>query len=400
MANVLDANGLSIDSLNEVIAKFVAGYQLIYGSDLNFDSNTQDGQVINIESQQVRDVLELLLSIYSNFDPDACVGVQQDRLYYINGLIRKGATYSFLDVAITVNRALTLQGLDAEANSDTGTGFTVADSLGNNWILLDTQNPASAGTSTYTFRAQSLGAVNSAPNTVNVPITVVLGVTAINNIASATSTGLNGETDAAFRLRRSQSFANRATSSVDALFGDLSNIDGVVEAAVYENDTSTTDGNDIDAHSIWAIVEGGADSDIAQAIYVDKTAGAGMKGDETYDITTVQNQIFTAQFDRPIAERLYVKFTLKPTKSGQSIDKDAIAEYMAANQKYTIGGFADTSSLTFQAVMGIASEGAQAVPLDLLISDNNSDWTDYLDPTTVQYKFTLDAGDITINDPS
>ncbi len=400
MANVLDANGLSIDSLNDLIAKFVTGYQLIYGADINFDSNTQDGQIVTIEAQQVRDNLELLLSIYNGFDPDACVGVQQDRLYYINGLIRKGATYSVLDISITVDRALTLQGLDDEANSDTGTGFTVADSLGNNWILLNTQSPDSPGTYIYSFRAQSLGVVNSAPNTVNVPVTVVLGVTAINNATSATSTGQNGETDPAFRLRRSQSFANRARSSVDALFGDLNNIDGVIEAVVYENDTSTTDDKSIPGHSIWAIVEGGADSDIAQAIYVDKTAAAGMKGGTTYNITTIQNQIFTAKFDRPLSDRLYVKFILRPTQLGQTIDKNAIATYMATNQKYTIGGFADTSSLTFQAVMGIASEGAQAVPLDLLISRDGSTWVDYLNPTTVQHKFILNAADITINDVS
>lgn len=398
MTNSLDANGLSIDSLNDIIAKFVAGYQAIYGSDLNLDSNTQDGQIINIESQQAADGLELSVSIYNNFDPDTCVGIQQDRLYYINGLIRKGATFTLQDITITVNGALTLTGLDAAANDPDGTGYTVADNLGNNWILLDTQNPASAGDYTYSFRAQTLGSVSSAPNTIRVPVSVVLGVTAINNATGANSLGQNGETDAAFRLRRSQSFASRATSSVDGLFADLNNIAGVVEAVVYENDTNITDDNEIPAHSIWVIVEGGADSDIAQAIYTDKTAGAGMKGSTTYDITTIQNQTFTAQFDRPNSTDLYLQFNLKPTKLGQTIDETAIKNYIATNSSYGIGEFADTANLTYLAVLGIASVGAQAVPLEVQISNNGTDWTDFLDTATIQDQWVLSADNITITD--
>lgn len=398
MANTLNANGLTIDTLNEIVAKFVLGYQTIYGADISFDSNTQDGQVINIEAQQARDGLELLQSIYNGFDPDACVGVQQDRLYAINGIIRKGATFSYTDIEITVDRALSLTGLGAEANNPDGIGYTVADNLGNNWILLDSQSPVTAGSYTYSFRAQSLGSVTSSANTIVLPVSVVLGVTAINNPTATASIGQNGETDAAFRLRRSRSFANRSYSSVDGLFSDLSNLEGVVEAVVYENDTGTTDSNGIPGHSIWAIVEGGADSEIAQAIYVNKTAGAGMKGDETYDITTIQNQIFTAQFDRPNSVNLYIKFNLKPTKAGQTIDTAAIASFIAGAQTYGIGEFADTSTITYQAILGIASVGAQAVPLDVFISDDGVTWTDYLDTPTVQDQWVIDAGNIDITE--
>ena len=401
MPNTLNNNGLTIEQLDEIIAKFNAGYQAIYGLDINLDSNSPDGQQIGIYAQQAEDGLQLTLAVYNNFDPDTAIGVSQDRLYYINGLIRKGASYSYMDIDITVDRALTLQGLDTNANLADGQGYTVTDNTGTNWILLTTQSPSAAGTNSYTFRAQNIGVINSNASTVILPVTVVLGVTAINNPTSATTVGEAGETDAEFRLRRSKSFAIKGTGAADSMFSNISNLPDVVDCRVYQNFTAITDANGIPPHSIWVIVEGGAPAAIAQQIYAQHGYG-NMKGSQTYDILTIQDQIFTARYDRPIPESLYLRFNLKPTKTGQTFDLTSIANYIAQytsdNDVYKIGGYADTANLTFIATLGIMSTGGQAVPLELEISDDDIAWTDYLDPTTLQHKFVLDATNITITE--
>ena len=400
MATEINQYGLSIASKAELDAAAAAGLTLIYGSDTNFDSNSSDGQYFGITTQATEDYLEVLLDVYNMFDPDNTIGVQQDNLYWINGIKRKGASFSYQNITITTDRSLTLDGLDTQANNIDGVGYTVSDNIGNQWILLDTQNPSAAGTYTYSFRAKTLGAVTSSPNTITVPVSVVIGVTSINNATGVSSLGQDGETDAAFSARRNASFANKSYNSLDGLYSDLLNLDGVVSASVYENDSNIVDADGIPAHGFWAIIEGGSDVDIANTIYVNAIKSIPSKGDETYDITTIQDQIYTARWNRPSSAPLYVKFNLKPLKLGQTFNLANIKAYIVANKTYITGEYAETGSLTdiaiaaINAVAGIGSGTA----LSLLISSDNSTWVSYLSATNKKTKWILDAANIAITE--
>jgi len=48
MPNVLDAEGLQTATREELVTYFTEKYQQIYGDDINLDSNTPDGQMLNI----------------------------------------------------------------------------------------------------------------------------------------------------------------------------------------------------------------------------------------------------------------------------------------------------------------------------------------------------------------
>lgn len=380
MTNQLTSSGLALETLNDIIANLTTGLQEIYGIDINVDSNSPDGQLINIIAQAKIDLLQLLESIYNQFDPDSAIGIQQDYLYAINNIQRIGATYTYQNIQITTDRALTLQGLDTNANVLDATGYTVADNIGNQFILLDTQNIAGAGTYTFSFRAKGLGAVNTTPNTITTPISIVLGVTNINNPNSASSVGQNGEIDSAFRIRRAQSVALGSVGYLGGLLGALQNITGVINASLFENNTSITDTNGIPANSIWAIVEGGANADIANEICQRKSAGCGMYGATTYNITLPSGQIFTAKFDRPTSKTLYIKFDIKPLKTGQAFDTATIKTNFINLLSFKIGDAVDAYDLSVFAKQAIESvAGADSgVPLNLQVSKNNSTWFYYL----------------------
>lgn len=400
MATELNQYGLSIASKAELDEAAAAGLTLIYGSDTNFDSNSADGQYFGITTQATEDYLEVLLDVYNMFDPDNTIGVQQDNLYWINGIKRKGASFSYQNIAITTDRALTLQGLDSQANDIDGIGYTVADNIGNQWILLDTQTPSAAGTYTYSFRAKTLGSITSSPNTITVPVTVVIGVTSINNPTGASSIGQDGETDSEFSARRNASFANRSYNSLDGLYSDLLNLDGVVSAAVYENDSNTVDADGIPAHGFWVIVEGGSDSDIANTIYVNAIKAIPSKGDESFEITTVQNQIYTARWDRPSSVSLYIKFNLKSLKDGQTFNLSDIKNYIVANKTYAISEYAETGSLTDVALSAITTTAGSGsgTALSLLISDDNLTWVSYLNAPDKKSKWIIDSANIDITE--
>jgi len=314
------------------------------------------------------------------------------------GIQRQGATFTQQQVQITVNNAVTLEGLDADANNPDGTGYTVADDTGKEFILLDTFNAPSEGVYNLTFRAKDLGSITTIPNTITNPVTIILEVTDINNPTGALEIGLDGELDATLRLRATQSTANRAKGFIDSLTGNLLNIDGVTDARVFENYTDVIDVDGIPAHGIWAIVEGGANTDIADTIYFTKNAGCDMKGAIAIDITTVNGSIFTILFDRPASKELYIRFDIQKLNPTQGFDEDGIKQYITDNLSFTIGESANTAAITCIAQDGINTTGGGGVPLNVEISNDGINYVDFLNTDTKDEKWIVDNAriDITI----
>ncbi len=397
MANIIDANGLQVDTSAEITASLVAGLQGIYGSDINVDQNSPDGQNIGIITQIVTDILELATSINNGFDPDQAIGVILDQRVTINNVQRQGGTYTVQPIDITVSTTVTLEGLDSDFSDPNGTGYTVQDSSGNQFILSNTAT-LTAGVHTVDFRAKQIGDVNVPVNTIINPVTIVIGVTSVNNSSAAVSVGQNEETDPQLRTRRQQSVALATTGYLNGLLAAVLSLPGVTEAALYENNTGVTDANGIPPHCIWLIVAGGSSADIANAIYLRKSYGCDMKGSIHVDITTASGSLFVAKYDEPVAQDLYVKFSIQTTVTGFTFSQSAIKSYMVDNLVYGIGEFAETSRITTVAVAAIASQGGGGVPVLVQISSDGITYTDYLVTDTLASEWTLAVAriDITI----
>jgi uncharacterized phage protein gp47/JayE len=396
MVNQITATGLEIDSLQTIITTLEDGLKGIYGNDINVDSNSPDGQLINIEAVTVRDILVLLQNINASFDPDQAQGIVLDQRVAINNIQRLGATYTFQDVTITVDRAVSLQGLDADANDPDGVGFTVADSEGNQFILLDTQTPVSAGSYTYSFRAKDLGAIETTINTITIAQTVVAGVTGVNNSTVQSSLGQNEESDFQLRERRKQSTANRSKASIEGVLSNILQIDGVVNAVVYENDTDSVDANGLLPHSLYAVVLGGANTDIADIISKYKSVGCNMNGDVEVDVE-IANSTYIMKFDRPEDIPLYIRFSIKPLFTGLTFDQDEIKDYIVANKVFDIGEIAladDLSEIAKDAI--IATSGDVGAIVNLEISDDDATWTYFVEVGALKEKWNLATANIDI----
>lgn len=395
MPDNFDATGLTVETATEITAGLTTGLQGIYGADINVQSNSPDGQKIGIITQEGVDIRELLVQINASFDPDQAVGVTLDQRCAINGVVRVAGSYSIFPVSVTVNKTLPLAGLDANAASATGTGYTVTDGNGNNAILLDSTT-LTAGTTTLNFRAQAIGAVNVPINTLTTPVTIVPGVTGVNNASAAISVGEDEMTDVQLRVLRQNSVANNSQGYLNGLKGALLALPGVIDAEVYENTASTPDSNGIPAYGMWAIVDGGANSDIAQTIMFKRGYSCPQKGSVVVDILSPSNVVVPCKFDRPTAENLFIQFTIKTTTAGFSFDTTNIADYIAANLSYEVGAFAETSEVTAIAAAAIASFGGGGVAVLIQISTDGATWTDYVTPTDPAHQFTIAAGNITI----
>lgn len=394
MANSITAAGLQVDTLADITQGLISGYKGIYGQDINVDQNSPDGQTIGIYAQSVEDLLEFLVSINNGFDPDQAIGAILDERCAINNVQRQGGTYTVQPIDITVTTTVTLQGLDANYNSPTASAYTVQDGSGNQFLLATTAT-LTAGTHTIDFRAQLIGAVNVPVDTITIPVTIVQGVALVNNSSSPISVGQAQETDAQLRVRRAASVANATTGFLNGLQAALLALPGVTEARVYNNPTGETV-NTMLPHSIWAVVTGGAASDIGNTIYNRASGGCNMNGDQTFSIITPAGALFLAQWDNPVAVPMFIQFQIKRTTPGFEFAISTIQSAMASLLSYGIGQFADTSEVTAAAVAAINAQGGGGVPIEVKISTDNATWVDYLAAPTLASEFTVAAANIDI----
>ena len=340
MTNYVDATGIHTETLAAITADLKAQMRAIYGADINLDANSPDAQMLGIFAQAKIDLLDCIAQVYNSFSPSAAIGTVLDQRAALNGIVRQGATYTRTYITVTTDRAVNLPGLDTSTSP-----FTVADSTGN-LFNLETTTTTGTGAASLVFRSAVAGAVATTPNTINVIATITLGVVSVNNPTSAISTGLNEETDVAFRIRRAKSVANPSRGFLEGLVGSLFAVDGVLDVSIYENVTASIDAYSVPAHSIWAIVDGGTPADIAAVIYAKRNAGCGMRGSVSETITQVDGTQFNVYFDRPIDASLYITATLTSLDAAHVIDVEWLKTQIFNTIKYRIDEPADTTSIT------------------------------------------------------
>lgn len=391
MSNQITAAGIEIETYAEIVSNIVNGTAdtpgmiQIYGSDINVASNSPDGQMINIYALSKTDMLNLCVAIYDSMDPDQAVGVALDRIAQIAGLYRKAGVYTEVDVNVVVSTGLNLNGLD------TSTPYTIQDSNGNQFNLI-TSASLTSGTNSLAFRAASIGFIQVLANSLTTPVTIVAGVTSVNNPSTPYQVGSNQETDANFRLRRQASTAFPSQGPLNALYAGLNSLSGVAQAVVYENTTNAVDSDGIPAHGIWVVTDGGTAEQIGETIYAYRNLGVPMKGSETYVVTQVDGSTITMSYDTVVDQDLWLQATLVSI-SGASIDTDAIKEGLVANYLFGINEPADISTLTQQ----IRAINPDVVCSGLGVSDDDITYVDLLSPTTKQNKFVLDTARITLS---
>ena len=397
MPNTIDSAGLTIKTLSEIVGTLTAGMEAIYGADINVESSSPDGQMINLFAQAAIDNLEVLADTYNIFNPEAAYGVALDNVASFSGIVRTGATYTTAPVSITTDRALTLTGQDALIATPAATVYSVKDTTGNIFELVTTNVFGAAGTASLTFKSQAPGAVSVLPNTITQQNTSILGVTAVNNpTVSGLSQGLDEETDVALKIRRAKMYKLGSVGAADAVRSALLNIVGVTDAIVVENDTVGTV-DSVPAHSIYPIVNPGSDAGlataIATAIYNKKAAGCGMYGAVTKSLTRVNGETVVIKWGAAVAQDLHIAFTIIPKHSVDTFDTALIKTQLVAALVYKLGENPTIGDI----IVAMATINPNAIVSAPGVSRTAGSYTDVITPTLTVNYFTVSAANITIS---
>lgn len=257
---VIDENGITIPSYDEILADLVAQFKVIFGLDAYLEPDAQDMQMLAIFATATHDANQMAVDVYNAFSPVTAQGAGLSSMVKINGLRRKIASYSSVVVVLTGQAGTTIE------------NGAVSDTQQNTWLLPASVTIPTSGEVAVTAVALDAGAITAETGTVTGIVTPNPGWQEVTNPQAAIP-GAPIESDADLRRRQTQSTAISAQSPVATTWAGILNLPGVVRARIYENDTDAPDAHGIPAHSIAPVVEGGDVTEIAQVICYTKSPG-------------------------------------------------------------------------------------------------------------------------------
>ncbi|HCA4640326.1 TPA: baseplate J/gp47 family protein [Klebsiella pneumoniae] len=345
LSATVTAEGISAPDYQTVLDTITGYFQQIYGSDAYLDPDSKDGQMVALVALAIHDANNTAISVYRSFSPSTALADALTSNVKINGITRRAATNSTVDVLI-----------EGEAGTLITNG-SVKDANGIIWNLPAQVAIGIDGTVIATASCSVAGAVAAPAGSVNKINTPTRGWVSATNPQAAT-VGVAAETDAELRVRQSQSVALASLSPFDAVDGAIANVEGVTRHKLFENDTEVTDVNGLPAHSISAVVEGGDATVIANTIRSVKGQGVSTFGMTAVVVTDRYGNPYTIRFSRPVDVPVFVSITLRAL-TGYTSDvgdemKAAVASYI---NSLAIGDSVLLSRVYSPANLGVVSGG-------------------------------------------
>lgn len=281
-------NGITIPQTSEIQSAFQNVFVDALGSDVNLDSASPQGVIIDDLTQikQQSNTADVLL--FNQMNPTTADGVWQDAIANLYFIQRKAATRSLVTCRCIGVEGTILNGVSRGTAENPNPYYSenpaMAQSVGGDLFecMIGGQIPSS-GYIDLVFRAKDTGEIAVGSNTVNKIYKAVAGWDSVNN-ANSGVLGNYVESRADFEKRRKDSLALNATGSLASVKAKLLDVDGVSDVFVWENDKDTSQtyrGITLSAHSIYTCIKGGSSDDIGEAIYNSKSAGCDTNGSNT-----------------------------------------------------------------------------------------------------------------------
>ena len=290
---------------------------------LNVDPETPQGQIIDSQVASVNQKDSEVLYLAQQFDPRTSEGRFQDALAEIYFIKRKSAINSY---AICT--------LNGRSGTQISAGALIESEIdGTQWSLDQDVTIPAEGTITAQFTCLTEGAISASAGTLTKIVTTVTGWDTVTNATAIV--GSLEESQSALEKRRYDSVALNARSTTDAVFANVSQCDEVIAVYVIDNKTNvykTIDGYTLTPHSIFVCVIGGADQDIAKAIYEHLSAGCDYNGNTVIPITDeYTGAVEQVKFYRPANYNIYIKVQIQDNNSLPNDYKNIIKQAVYNN---------------------------------------------------------------------
>ena len=361
----LTERGFLRPSYADLLDAFEVKAKELFGSTANLSVRSPLGIFLRIFAWFAGLTWQLAEDVYNSGFIDTAAGVSLARLGAFIGIRVLAAQKATGSITITGDAGATIYA-----------GFIVQARNNQRFVTLEDVTIGSSGTATVPIQAFEAGPDgNVAAGTIDTVVTPLAAAISVTN-AAATVGGRNRETDQEFRERYLSSVDKPGGSNTDAIRAQLLEVPGIVTAVVWENETDETDSDGLPPHSIEAIVYGGLDADIAQAIFRRKAAGIQTSGSSSIAVIAKSGQSINIKFSRPTTVAVYIQIKNLETNSdfpgdGQDRIKEALVEYIGGDVR---GGLTIGSDVLYMALPGVILSVPGVVDFDLGISETASDY--------------------------
>jgi len=293
----IGATGLTVPVYQDLIDFYEANAQSIFGPGEFLGNDSALFQMMSIFALTVADAYGGLQLDFNNHSPNFAVGAALSSLVELNGLSRKVASFSTCTVTVsgvpgtTINNGLIRDSVPQQ---------------GALWSLQSAVVIPSGGSVDVVATCQTVGALNALPGQLNNIASPTAGWTGVTN-ANAATLGQPVETDSQLRTRQAISTEGPANTIFAATLAAVAAVAGVTRSTGDENPTNVVNANGNPPHSITMVVEGGTDTDVAQAIYDRKSLGCFTNGSVHVSVTDPNSGVVqVVSFLRPTLVPIYV----------------------------------------------------------------------------------------------
>jgi len=317
----LTDEGYEVPTLQEVFNDIATRQRTVF-PDINLDPATPDGQLTGLFAEVILTAYEVAAGIYNGLDPRTATGIMLDRVVSLNGINRKQPTKSHVvtEFTGTVGAIIPPGTTVADTNTPPRQFETVRD-------VTITDPSGKVESLAY---AKEFGAMTIPADTVTEIINPIPDVTGVNNPSPGVS-GTDLENDNELRVRREISLMLQSRAMVDSVYSGILEITNVVAAKVYENSENADSPDGIPPHSLYCVVEGGTDIDVANAIMENKSLGCGLHGSTSVVWQDMQDFAHTVKFDRPAEVEIFMSIVVASPSYGAHIEeqvKELILQYV------------------------------------------------------------------------
>ena len=290
----------------------LADENVAFGGDLDIVTpSTPQAFLADQLTQNIRDANAAVTYFVSQVDPATAEGRMQDAIGRIYFMDRMGATASVVQAQCTGQPGATLPA-----------GALARDDANNLWASTGAAVFPAGGVVTVQFACQVLGPVQLGIGELTKIAQTSPGWDAITNLGAAT-VGSATETRSAFEQRRQESVARGGKGTPAAIRSAVWDVDGVLDVFVYDNFTNSVlnygaTSYPLAPHSVYVGVVGGADADVAAAIWSKKDNGCDMNGNTTVVVQDTEGYSYpypsyNIKFNRPAS--LPIKFAVQIANS-------------------------------------------------------------------------------------
>jgi hypothetical protein len=307
---------------------------------------------------------------------------------------RLSGEYTIQEATITFSSPAVIYGLDQIAQEI----FTIQDNNNNNYKLQNTQQINSAGSYTFSFRAESKGVIKSEIGTIINSITKVPSITNIVNSSNPITIGSLYEEDPSYRSRIYRTRQIKSQLMEDSIESQLLALENVNDVLIYHNRSSSVV-NGIPDRTVYVVVEGGDSDEIANVLAINSIVTP-YHGSIIKYVANANGDFIQVQYDVVATESIYCKFSLKSNSiiSNDSLNalKNKFISFLVDNKIFNIGKSTNSFILTTQLKNAIDILKIDCYAYDLQISKNNTNWFQELTPTLLKNKFDIIASNILI----